>query len=169
MKIQHPKAAVVGPVSQGAEDSLASQQRKIFDLYMAHFAQTLRWEQRQSRTSQGSQDQPQQLNMNIDGKAGAGKSYLIRVLSARLEELAAQNDLPNPIIRAAPTGVAASKMDGSTLHSLLRIPTKGDYTSLTDANAAPVEATFRNCRYLVIDEKSMVSLKLLNWVDQRLR
>ncbi|KAK3983852.1 hypothetical protein QBC44DRAFT_254202, partial [Cladorrhinum sp. PSN332] len=39
-----------------------------------------------------------------------------------LDQLAAQHNLPLPIIRCAPTGVAANNINGSTIHSTLRLP-----------------------------------------------
>src|SRR4051794_26466103 len=54
-------------------------------------------------------------------------------------------------------------------HSLLRIPIRGKYQELPTSAVGTVENRLRNCQYLIIDEKSMVSLKLLNWVDHRLQ
>ncbi|EED11952.1 hypothetical protein TSTA_000300 [Talaromyces stipitatus ATCC 10500] len=59
-----------------------------------------------------------QLLVNLDGKAGTGKSYIINLLSTTLEAAARTRGAPPPIIRAAPTGVAAFNISGYTLHSL---------------------------------------------------
>ena len=64
---------------------------------------------------------PPPLRMIVYGTAGTGKSYLINCL--RL--------LQNKVRVAAPTGVAAFNVDGHTLHSLLGLPTKGEYKDLT--------------------------------------
>ena len=45
--------------------------------------------------------------MNINDKAGIGKSYFIAVLSSILNKLVAIASKLLPLIRAAPTGVAA--------------------------------------------------------------
>jgi hypothetical protein len=45
--------------------------------------------------------------VNIDGKAGIGKSYFIAVLSSTFSELAATASKPLPLVRATPTSVAA--------------------------------------------------------------
>ena len=45
--------------------------------------------------------------MNINGKAGTGKSYFITVLSSTLSELAATASKPSPLVRATPTSVTA--------------------------------------------------------------
>ena len=50
--------------------------------------------------------------MNINGEVGTGKSYLIAVLSSTLSELVAIAGKPSPLVRAAPTGVAAFGING---------------------------------------------------------
>ena len=45
--------------------------------------------------------------MNIDGKAGMGKSYFITVLFRTLSELAATAGKPSLLVRTAPTSVTA--------------------------------------------------------------
>ena len=55
--------------------------------------------------------------MIISGTAGTGKSFLINCLT----------DLLRPHVKvAAPTGVAAFNIHGSTLHTLLHLPTRGE-------------------------------------------
>ena len=59
--------------------------------------------------------------MVIPGTAGTGKSFLI----ACLKQL-----LSSKVRVSAPTGVAAFNAQGCTLHSLLQLPTKGDFKDL---------------------------------------
>lgn len=61
------------------------------------------------------------LRMIVSGTAGTGKSYLIYCLRLLLAD---------KVRVAAPTGVAAFNIDGHTLHSLLALPTKGDFKEL---------------------------------------
>lgn len=66
-----------------------------------------------------SEDQsPLQL---ISGTAGTGKSYLIQCLRLLL---------CNKVCVVAPTGIAPYNVDGRTLHSLLYLPTKGEFKDL---------------------------------------
>ena len=65
-------------------------------------------------------DQPP-LRMIVSGPAGTGKSYLIHCLKLLLQD---------QLCVVAPTGVAAFNVSGRTLHSLLSLPTKGDFTDL---------------------------------------
>ena len=55
-------------------------------------------------------DESSPLYMIVPGTAGTGKSYLIHCLRLLLKD---------KVCVAAPTGVAAFKIDGYTLHSLL--------------------------------------------------
>ena len=60
--------------------------------------------------------------MNINGKAKMGKFYLITVLSSTLSKLAAIASKPLPLVRAAPTGVAAFGINSQTIYNLLKLP-----------------------------------------------
>jgi Cdc6-like AAA superfamily ATPase len=64
------------------------------------------------------------LFLHVDGKAGTGKTTVIKSMCAEVDRLAAELSVPSPIFRAAPTDVAACNFGGSTLHSLLRLPVK---------------------------------------------
>ena len=67
------------------------------------------------------QDRATPLRLIISGTAGTGKSYLVRCLKLLLA---------GQLCITAPTGVAAFNVDGYTLHSLLRLPVKGDFKHL---------------------------------------
>ena len=70
---------------------------------------------------------------------------------------------------AAPTGVAAFNVQGYTLHSLLRLPTKGEFKELEGNHLHELQQSFHGIRYLIIDEISMVGRKVFGQVDRRLR
>lgn len=124
-KLKKAEHGVVGDVevddiSASAPDSLNTEQRMIFDMFEAHYGAYL------------AGDNPDPLLLQVDGRGGTGKSHVIRLLSARLDRLARARGRPSPVVRAAPTGVAANNIAGSTLHSLLRLPVskKGDINNL---------------------------------------
>ncbi|EGP82368.1 uncharacterized protein MYCGRDRAFT_97535 [Zymoseptoria tritici IPO323] len=81
---------------------------------LRHGAQALQQPQRRP--------QPEALRINIDGPTGTGKSFLINLLSARLQQAVANENQPNPIQRLAPTGSAAHNINSSIVHSYLSIP-----------------------------------------------
>ncbi|KAG7410080.1 ATP-dependent DNA helicase PIF1 [Fusarium oxysporum f. sp. raphani] len=132
-------------------DTLNPEQRIVYDTFVGHF-------------QCGSEEQ---ILLHVDGGGGTGKSYMIKVLSSHLQRLA--GDRPSPIWRAAPTGVASNQIMGTTLHSLLRLPVDRAFTELSPADANAIQKKLRDVRYLVIDEKSMLGLRQLSWVDKRLR
>lgn len=106
----------------------------------------------------------------ITGKAGVGKTTLLRAVIERLR----QTYGPSAVRVAASTGVAALQHDGGvTLHSLLRLP-------ITPAGDAALQQQFRHqskitvdniagCRVLVVDEVSMLSAFVIDMVDMALR
>jgi len=75
----------------------------------------------------------------------------------------------NPVVRAAPTGVAAFNIIGRTLHSLFRLPVKQKKSDLSNATLQSLQSLFQDIRFLIIDEKSMIDLKILSIIDDRLR
>ena len=106
-----------------AVSSLTPEQRQIYDLFMEKYRQILQVIENNS-----------QLLVNIDSEGGRGKSYLIRLVSSHLLQTAENNGRKKPIFRAAPTGIAAHRTHGSTLHGLLKLPIKGHFQDLSSAN-----------------------------------
>ena len=65
---------------------------------------------------------PPPLRMIVSGTAGTGKSYLIHCLRLLLQ---------HQLRVAAPTGVAAFNVEGHALHSLLSLPVRGDFETVS--------------------------------------
>jgi ATP-dependent exoDNAse (exonuclease V) alpha subunit len=107
--------------------------------------------------------------LNVDGVAGSGKTFTLLKTCARIQELAEQAGKQNPVFRAAPTGIAAFNIIRKTLYSLLRLLVKGRKSDLSVATLQALQALFQDCRFLIIDEKSMIDIKTLSLIDDRLR
>jgi ATP-dependent DNA helicase PIF1 len=75
----------------------------------------------------------------------------------------------NPLFWAAPTGIAAFNIIGKTLHSLLRLLVKTKKIDLLPGTLQSLQASFLSCLFLIINEKSMINLKTLLLIDDRLR
>ena len=103
---------------------------------------------------------PPSLRMIVSGTAGTGESYLIHCLRLLLQR---------KVMVAAPTGVAAFNIDGHTLHSLLSLPTRGEFRDLDGERLTKLQQSFLEVKYLIIDKMSMVGRKILDQVDRRLR
>jgi ATP-dependent exoDNAse (exonuclease V) alpha subunit len=106
------------------------------------------------------EEQQRQLLMRVEGQGGTGKSFLIN----------AWHYSPHAIVVvAAPTGCAAHLIEGETVHSLFKIPAKNSMNDLNDTALQIVQNRFKDCRFLIIDEYSMVGCDLLAKIDKRLR
>src|SRR6266536_1723758 len=140
--------------------ALNTEQRKLYDTIVNHYNQEI--------SPQGCPLQPLLL-LNVDGVAGTGKTFTLLKACARIQEMATAAGKGNPVFRAAPTGIAAFNIIGKTLHSLLRLPVKTKKTDLSPGTLQSLQASFSSCRFLIIDEKSMINLETLLLIDDRLR
>lgn len=69
----------------------------------------------------------------------------------------------------APTGVAAHNVDGMTIHSAFGLNClKREYTALTGIPAQKLKKRFDGKLFIIIDEHSMVSSRLLSTLEKRL-
>ena len=105
---------------------------------------------------------PDPLRCVICGTAGTGKSYLIGCFRSLLR---------GACCVAAPTatGVAAFNVNGRTLHSLLKLPL--NFTASNELRGPALQnlqEQLKQCRYLIIDEMSMIGRRQLGMIHQRL-
>ncbi|MBS0242077.1 MAG: AAA family ATPase [Proteobacteria bacterium] len=94
----------------------------------------------------------------ITGRAGTGKSTLLRALA----ELVAE-----PMVIVAPTGLAAVNVGGQTIHSFFGLPPR--LVGPDDIRRSRNGGLMRKLKLLVIDEVSMVRSDLMWAIDQSLR
>jgi hypothetical protein len=140
----------------GNVNTLNAKQREVFDLYVNQYVDR----------------HTNHLLTHLDGVAGTGKSHVIDMVSRHLTYHASQRGSSHPgstVLRAAPTGVAAHNIEGSTLHSLFHLPVKGPLKPMEEARLTKVQEAFRDCWLIIGDEKSMIGLSFLGKLDQRLR
>ena len=114
----------------------------------------------------------------ISGGAGCGKSHVIKCIYheatkilRQLPSFLAEADMTQPaVLLAAFTGTAAFNISGKTLHSLLKLPRslKGPYKSLGNA-LDDMRGALWTAEILVIDEISMVSKDVFDYVNLRLQ
>lgn len=102
-----------------------------------------------------------QLLMYLGGTAGSGKSRVIDAVRYFAHSWARARS----VTCAAPTGVAASNIDGSTLHTLLKLSLGG---TTKKAPQSLVEF-FTGVVLVIIDELSMISADFLAIIEYRLR
>lgn len=106
-------------------------------------------------------------NVFLTGSAGAGKTY---TLLQYLEWLKEQNVKGSKIAVTASTGIAATHLDGSTIHSWSGIGIKEEMTdddiiNMMTRNKGSVDR-IRKTQVLIIDEISMLHRKQLDLIDR---
>lgn len=96
-------------------------------------------------------------NVFLTGKAGTGKSYIIRTAIRALK------DLGKKVVAIAPTGIAANNIDGQTIHSMFKIPPFGvqDFESCNYIKSGSREV-LKQASTFIIDEVSMLRPDLLD-------
>lgn len=100
-------------------------------------------------------------NIFLTGKAGTGKSFIVRMALERLKEA------NKKVIAVAPTGIAANNIDGQTIHSLFRINPFGVLTfdTCNFVNKQGKEV-LKQSHAIVVDEVSMLRPDIfdaMNW------
>ncbi|KAJ3455288.1 hypothetical protein MRS44_013888 [Fusarium solani] len=95
---------------------------------------------------------PSQLLLYVDGGGGTGKGEGDTCLAC-----------------CANGGVAGNQISGTTLHSLLHLPINKDFKPLSPVDKTQLQKKLKDIKYLIIDEKSMLGLRQLSWIDDRLR
>jgi DNA replication protein DnaC len=112
----------------------------------------------------------------LSGGAGVGKSHAVTsIVQSYMRYCGNRLDI-NPehycVIVAAPTGKAAFNVFGMTLHSTFKLPPtqySGKLCDLDEGALSSVRKNLIGVKLFIIDEISMVSVKMFYEVDQRLR
>lgn len=97
----------------------------------------------------------------VQGKAGSGKSAIIHYIRSRLTAI----DKSDSICVVAPTGIAALNVNGSTIQS--RFAFGRNATIASGFASSQFTQSFEQVRFLIVDESSMVGLKLLSKLHTR--
>lgn len=121
---------------QGDMDSLSEEQEKVYQ-----------------------QIESTNEHLFITGKAGTGKSYLLKYLKTHSSK---------KLVVVAPTGVAAINIGGQTIHSLFKFPPK--FIDPDSIFVRPKTAELlSHVDMVVIDEVSMVRADIMDGIDISLR
>ena len=105
-------------------------------------------------------------NVFITGSAGTGKTYLLNKFTFYLKS---RKVIPTIV---APTGIAASHLQGQTIHSFFSLgirDTIDDYYIDSLLEKKYLQVRFSKLKVLIIDEISMVSPEIFSSVDRILR
>lgn len=118
---------------------LNDEQRRAYDIVDWHLQETMLGKK------------PPQLLMMVPGEGGVGKSTLIHALTQDFGE----RRVGHWWVKGAYTGIAASLIDGKTLHVLAGIPVKAGKQSAHTLKK--LSEFWRTKWYLIIDEILMLS------------
>ncbi|CAG7730706.1 unnamed protein product [Allacma fusca] len=92
------------------------------------------------------------------GSGGVGKSYLIKIICNHIKFLTF-GDLNNPVVVAAPTGVAARAIKGTTLHKAFKLPVEKtsavQHKPLKGQCLQNLRNSLKNLKLVIIDEFSV--------------
>ncbi len=99
-----------------------------------------------------------QLLLYVRGKRGVGKSRIVKAIQIGFSFLKRRKEL----LIAAPTGAATANIGGATIHGVLSID------DCIQKHQGLAKGPWQNYSALILDEISMVFLKLLSIVDMRL-
>lgn len=105
-------------------------------------------------------------NVFFTGSAGTGKSFTLVALIAVLKELNA--DMPGTVHVTASTGIAATHIGGTTLHSFAGLGIGNESLEVLVARAKDNKGTrerWMEARVLVVDEVSMVGADFFEKLD----
>ncbi|MDD2358322.1 MAG: AAA family ATPase [Thiovulaceae bacterium] len=105
-------------------------------------------------------------NVFITGSAGTGKTHLLNTFIFYLKS---RKIIPSIV---APTGIAASHLQGQTIHSFFNLgirETVDDYYIESLLEKKYLQTRFSKLKVLIIDEISMVSPEIFSSIDKILR
>ncbi len=105
-------------------------------------------------------------NVFITGSAGTGKTYLLNKFTFYLKS---RKIIPTIV---APTGIAASHLQGQTIHSFFSLGIRDaidDYYIESLIQKKYLQTRFSKLKVLIIDEISMVSPEIFSSIDRILR
>merc|ERR1711942_435252 len=104
--------------------------------------------------------------------AGCGKTAVINILKqwchVLLQKPGDDPECPYVLV-AAPTGTAASKIRGQTMHSAFSFSFGNEFFSLSDKIRDKKRTQFKNLKVVIVDEVSMLKSDQGFQLDKRLR
>ena len=108
----------------------------------------------------------------VQGEAGTGKTKLINCVisyaNSEFTQAGSKLDRPSSVV-VAPTGMAASLVNGTTLHSLFQLNFGDELLPLTDSSLDNLRSSLEELKLLIVDEMSMVRADLLYQLHERLQ
>lgn len=135
-------------------DLLNADQKRAYDIISCHFKLTQQ------------QESPRQLLMFLHGEGGTGKSRVIQTIT----DMYARRGCSHMLAKVAFTGIAASLIEGETIHRSLKLGRNHKTIKEIDGRKRKeLEAKWSAKHLLIIDEDSMVSKEFLALISYHLQ
>ena len=154
------------------EDDLYADTRNLDEEQMMVLEECVQFAKQLKKFRSNGRNYPQEIpKIMVQGGAGAGKSTVINTIIQWMERiLRTEGDNPDHpyIIAAAPTGAAASHIDGNTMHSSFSFSYSNKYIPLGNKQKHLKKTVLQNLRVIIIDEISMVKADQLYQLHLRL-
>lgn len=108
------------------------------------------------------------LQLFFTGPAGCGKTFVIKLIMEIYNRFSDNDGFCNSYITCASTGKAAVAINGTTVHTALKI-SLSKLIPLSIETAQQYRCLFKYVKVLIIDEISMIGAEILNQIDARLK
>ncbi|KAL4153959.1 hypothetical protein QTP88_001792 [Uroleucon formosanum] len=108
------------------------------------------------------------LQIFFTGPAGCGKTFVIKLIMEIYNRFSNNDGFCNSFITCASTGKAAVAINGTTVHTALKI-SLSKLLPLSMETAQQYRCLFKYVKVLIIDEVSMIGAEHLNQIDVRLK
>ena len=110
------------------------------------------------------------IHLFVTGGAEVGKSHIVKCIYNVAHKLLRSSGSPDDttLLLLAPTGTAAHNICGHTVHSTPKIPVNPRYVYQSLASDT-LRCLLENVQIIIVDEFSMISPLLLEYMNGRLR
>ena len=149
---------------------LNKDQRHVYNMVTAHLSHVLQHIYGKCDTVSCKKVEP--LYLFCSGPGGTGKTFLLEAIVGYMYVETQLRGRVCDSILCAPSGLAASNINGSTIHSTFSVPVEhGSFIKYNTLNKRVIDemrAVMKNLRCIIVDEVSMVSNVLLMFMDLRM-
>ena len=94
---------------------------------------------------------------------------MIEILLSHLAKAAAEYGRSNPVVRYAPTSIAVFNITGRIVYNLFRLNPSSMDAKASSAIISQLQYELKDIKYIIINEKSILSLLFLSQVESRCR
>jgi hypothetical protein len=167
-----PRVSIAQGIDITQGDEMLDSARKLVKEQRQIFQRVITYCTNYCKAKKSDERLPEQLFLKVNGGAGVGKTMLIQTTAQWAEKIMRTScpDTRFPVVlKVAPTGKAASLINGLTLHSAFHLKFGNEITSIPDNQREISRNLYSHLRLLIIDEMSMVKSDMLYQVHLKLQ